>query len=299
MALPGLNTEGTRISVLPTYTPSRTALDLSDFGSGFQQGLGVVQQAGQLRRLRDLELENAARRPLRDLQMSREMVELGQPIERVTDVGIEETPLGGTFLTETVQSIDPITRAPSTSTRRARVIETPGQAALRSRESRALAPLRELVQNADGTYDAVLISREPGSEGVEVGRVKGVTPQQSFVPDAPKPDYIDAGVETVMGPNGQAFRVATVTERATGRRFYRVGEQLLPFDSAPAPKSGGGDDSVKAWFNKTFDVNLDGAQSGGVPTLPGVGAPVAQPQAPATPVQNIIRVDPSRVYGPR
>jgi hypothetical protein len=75
MALPGLNTQGTRVSVMPQYTPSNTALDLSALGAGLSQGMQIVGQAQQARRLRDIMAEDQARRPLRDLLAEAQAVE--------------------------------------------------------------------------------------------------------------------------------------------------------------------------------------------------------------------------------
>lgn len=121
MAYQGLNVEGAPlVRVMPQYTPVNTALDVAGIGRGFEQGMGLVQQANQIRRARDLMLEEQARRPLRDLMTQQQMaeaqdylstaperqriaslersrrgIELAQPIERVQFSFEDELPEGG------------------------------------------------------------------------------------------------------------------------------------------------------------------------------------------------------------
>jgi len=223
--LPGLNVGGAQVSVMPQFTPSNTAIDASGIGRGFSQGLGLVEQAQQ------------ARRPLRDILAERQMLEASMPVERVADIGIEETP-EGVFGTEVIESIG-VNGTPSRFSRRSRVLETAAQRKQRmDAEARGFAPGEDYRQRPDGTWERVIFSRDPLSAGKVIGSVEGVLPPTSMLP---KPETKPGSPIEVTGPDGKPFMAASrITSSGDMEVFDPYSNAWTPFRGASKPEKNAG-----------------------------------------------------------
>lgn len=323
MALPGLNTEGTRISVLPQYTPSNTALDLSALGSGLQQGMQIVGQAQQARRLRDIIAEEQARRPLRDILADQQMVQaqneiaaaprlmeldelernrramlLSRPEEVVEGVSLERTPEGDIFESQTIGFRSPDGRIIPPVQRRGKLISTKEQLdALEARSAgRAPSYAPRFYTTADGTQRQAIFNPEVGAlVDVQTGAI---------VTEAGNVVARQTTVEVDDPQNAGGTRVISVWRQPNGVLTYdQEGTQQLPAvlrTKAPPAKS-------------ARELALERFGLGGVtPANTASPAVVTQPALPAQPAapsvfqptpqpapaqEKRVRVDAASVYG--
>ncbi len=236
--LPGLNVGGAQVSVMPQFTPSNTAIDASGIGRGFSQGLGLVEQAQNARRLRDIIAEDQANAPLRQAQRLRNLELAQAPIQAVAGIETQVDANGNLIEVENVEAFVPGGQ-PYKFQRPTRVLETAAQSQSRIDTPRGFAPDVKYMPNEEGGTDAVYLDRNPGREGMELRRVKGVIPPQSFVPPPPKPTLSAAEIVDVPTDGGGVRQVALVKDQE-GNRFYRdeISGELIPFRSAPAVSTG-------------------------------------------------------------
>lgn len=225
-----ITTSGFSVGVLPRTDfadPRLLAPNYADILPSVGRGLALYSQLQEERerplraRLAQLQLQEAeGRAQLAPLERKRRMVELAQPIERVTGAGIEavnrfptdiqvseggvtfdNTPAGeDIFATEIVESIDPLTGAVTTGTRRTRPISTMEQienqrSLMEDREARALAAeerlrIQEAANQAKADNDrlraeasmmrAQQLASNPQVGYVDVKRDDGRTVRQYF-----------------------------------------------------------------------------------------------------------------------
>lgn len=315
MAYQGLNVEGAPlVRVMPQYTPVNTAIDLSGIGRGIEQGMGLVNQATQMRRARDLMLEEQSRRPVRDLvaeaQLAgarRNIAEAGMPIEMLTDTAYENIPGVGIVSKETISSIDPITGNKTYRDRTSKLIETEAQRNQRiSNEKKQFRPDAQIVKNPDGSFSTVYINVNPGEEGKEMARLANVAVPQGLIPEPP----VKPGPSvTVKGQGGQVLTVPTRVNTQTGdvEVYDQAVGGYIPYRGAVKPSSDEVDmvKSAAEWSAysasereagrtpKAFLQWLGGRSAASNQVTPFIGSPAIKTE----PAPTRIRVDASSVYG--
>lgn len=226
--LPGLNTEGTNIRVLPTYTPSNTALDFSALGSGFSQGMQLVGQAQQQRRLRDIMAEEQARRPLRDIVAARQMTEASQPIERTLYSFADELPDGGGLgRYEVRERVNPITGQIEQVNQFVEQVATPAQ--LQTQQAQSALKARQI----EAEITERLARAEAAGKTPTRQPFKGETITLLGADDKPyayKLTYDESGAPVV------GERIGRVPERQATNSF----NMFNPDGSVALPSGGGG-----------------------------------------------------------
>jgi hypothetical protein len=310
MAFPGLNVGGAQVSVMPQFTPSNTAIDASGIGRGFSQGLGLVEQAQNARRLRDIIAEDQARRPLRDIIAQEQLLQaqqniglmpqigevkelenarlrmvLSQPEEMVEGAFLERTPEGDIFESQTIGFRSPDGRVIPPTQRRGKLISTKEQLdALEARSAgRAPSYAPRFYTTADGTQRQAIFNPEVGAlvdveTGAIVTETGNVVARQTEVEvDDPQTPGGTRVIAAWRQPNG----VLTYDQEGT--------QQLPPVLRTKAPPAKSARDAAMDRFGITR-----AAVSGGVaaPATPAV----VQPTTPVAPAPVIKRIDPRDVY---
>jgi hypothetical protein len=310
MAYQGLNVEGAPlVRVMPQYTPVNTAIDLSGIGRGIEQGMGLVNQATQMRRARDLMLEEQSRRPVRDLvaeaQLAgarRNIAEAGMPIEMIADTAYENIPGVGIVSKETISSIDPITGNKTYRDRTSKLIETEAQRNQRiSNEKKQFRPMSTVVKNKDGTFKTVVYSVTPGEEGKQLFDIQDTAVTGGYT----EPDYNAGPNRIIPGPNGN-ISVPTRVSNITGQQeIFNINTgQWGPDTGTVVPDKNNDtmwEDTLKWNAYKSSEVRagrppLSMAEWKATINKPENISQYVKP-APAQPEPTRIRVDASSVYG--